>query len=100
MLATFAIVATRKYRKTRSEVSGTITTSHMPPSSKRSVTAALQAADAGSSPAGGTKSAKTRFSNDIEGLLCTVYSRYLVAEKSGVEEETKESLCLITVFWL
>ena len=34
------------------------------------------------------------------GVAIKVYSRYLVAEKSGVEEETKESLYLATVFWL
>ena len=28
-----------------------------------------------------------------------VDSQYLVAEKLGVEEETKESLYLVTVFW-
>ena len=33
------------------------------------------------------------------GIAIKVCSQYLVAEKLGVEEETKESLYLVTVFW-
>ena len=34
------------------------------------------------------------------GVAIKVDSQYLVAENLGVEEETKDSLCLATVFWL
>lgn len=34
------------------------------------------------------------------GVAIKVYPQYLVAEKLGVEEETKKSLFLATVFWL